>query len=408
MNPMQTKIARLIQSSEQLAFDSSNTIKGTFVVENSDEFDFIKRFRGGDYTKFATFVDNEPTLNVGDTINYILTIRKVDRQFSSYQSYIESCLLGTDLGSNDVLIYESLCITPSNENLLNTINLIVNFIHTLKSIYYSNGSQIVIFGKTHCEISIKPRESERYLNLAQNYDVNKKKSLEKLCSWLTSKVDTTNDDLKNKLLIHETQRHAILATEIIDNLGLESKGDRIFNILNNIDSIYQSSMSKYSLYLDDFKFSKFNDKIAEYAEKLLEKANDIITSLQTQVLAIPLAVALISISKATTKFNAFSIGSFLIYALMVLYATFQQGYNLYNLNRKINEFVQENKIPSSLQPKWEKEIKPVKFKMKLHIFYLIFLVSILLLIILNCISYFHTWSECFLFNILNMALAHTT
>ena len=406
MNPMQTKIASLIQNSEQLVFDSSNTIKGAFVVEDSDDFEFIKKFRDGDYTKLTTFSDNEPTLNVGDIINYTLTIKRVDKQFSSYQNYIESYLLDINNESSDLLIYESLCTTTPNESLLNTINLIVRFIHTLKSIYYSNNSQIVVFGKTHSEILIKPRESKRYLSIASNYD-EKKDSLIKLHTWLTSNVDIANEDIKNKLLLHEAEKHTILATEIIDSLSLTPKNDKIFMMLDNIDVIYQSVISKYSLYLDDFKFSKFNDKIAEYAEKFLEKTDAIITSLQAQILAIPLAIALISISKVSANINGFLIGSFLVYSIIVIYATGQQAYNLYNLRRRIAEFVEENKIPETLKSKWKKEIFPVKVKIVFHALYLLITLVLLGLIIANCISYFYYWSNWFPVSMLNTALAHT-
>ncbi len=403
---MQTKIASLIQSSEQIVFDSSNTIKGVFVVVNSDDFEFIKKFRGGDYTKFATFVDDEPTLDIGKTINYTLTIKRVNKQFSSYQNYIESYLLDINDGSSDVLVYESLCTTNPNESLINTINLIIGFIHTLKSIYYSNNSQIVVFGKTHSEIPIKPRESKRYLDIAANY-VENKDSLIKLHTWLTSNVDIANEDVKNKLLLHEAEKHTILATEIIDNLRLTSKNNKIFTLLDNIDEIYQSVISKYSLYLDDFKFSKFNDKIAEYAEKFLEKTDTIITSLQTQILAIPLAIALISVSKVSANINGFLIGSFLVYSIIVLYATSQQAYNLYNLHHRIDKFVEENKIPENLKSKWEQEISPVKVKIFFHALYLLITLVLLCLIVANCISYFYSWSNWSLVNMLNIALAHT-
>lgn len=406
MNPMQTKIASLIQNSKQLVFDSSNTIKGTFVVENSDDFEFIEKFRGGDYTKIATFVDHEPTLNIGDTINYTLNIKKIDKQFSSYQNYIESYLLDINDENNDVIIYESLNITIPNENLINTINLILKFIHTLKSIYYSNNSQVVVFGKTHSEIPIKPRESKRYLSIASNYD-DKKDSLIKLHTWLTSNVDIANEDIKNKLLLHEAEKHTILATEIIDNLSLTPNNDKIFVMLDNIDVIYQSAISKYSLYLDDFKFSKFNDKIAEYAEKFLEKTDAIITSLQAQILAIPLAIALISVSKVSENINGFLISSFLVYSIIVIYATSQQAYNLYNLHCRIAEFIEENKIPENLKRKWKKEIFPVKVKISFHALYLLIVLVLLGLIVANCISYFYYWSGWFPINMLNTALAHT-
>ena len=210
--------------------------------------------------------------------------------------------------------------------------------------------------------------------------------------WLNADISNTDDEIKKSLLVHETERNTIVASVLLDNLVSQAKEDRIFSLLKNIESTYQLILSKYSLYLDDFKFSKFNDKIVEHAEKFLEKANDIITSLQTQILAIPVAIAIISVSKSSVEFNGLLVGSFLIYSLMVLYSSLQQCHNLWHLHSQIKDFGISNKMPETLLDKWNENIKPIKRKIIAHSIYLILVILFIVFIALNCLDYLFNWS----------------
>ncbi|MDV4339042.1 hypothetical protein MSG81_03110 [Acinetobacter baumannii] len=123
--------------------------------------------------------------------------------------------------------------------------------------------------------------------------------------------------------------------------------------------------------MDDFKYSKFIEKINKYADEFLVKVNKVITDLQTQVLAIPLAVAAITAFKETDKINDFIYAGFLIYLAMVFYASCQQAYNLKHIEIQIKQFDSIAKLPKDLSFKWEEEILPVNKKILWHKAYLV-------------------------------------
>lgn len=394
---IETKILTLIEQGTDIVFKQNN-IKGNLVLQNAEQVAMIKLFESGDLTKYVLFETSALSYKVGSNIDFTLTINNSSGHYASYQSYIEHTLNSNDI-ERDSVVYED---KVGAESLITSLEVIHNFIYCLKKHYYYQNNQVVIFAQTHCEIPIQIRATEKYLQIAKSYQQSEElfNTVKKLTDWLNADISDNNDEVKKSLLVHETERNTIVAVELLDKLSNQDADKRIFFLLENILSIYQSILSRYSLYLDDFKFSKFNDKIAEHVEKFLEKANDIITGLQNQILAIPVAVALISITKTNSSINGFLVSSFMIYCSMVLYATLQQVYNLWHLRCQTKNFVTENDIPKELKDKWDREIAPVKIKIVFHAIYLFIVALLLILIILNCFSYFYTWSSCYLVNLL--------
>ena len=394
---IETKILALIEQGTDIVFKQNN-IKGNLVLQNSEQVAMIKLFESGNLTEYVLFKTSALSYNVGSDIDFTLTLNNSSGHYASYQSYIEHTLNSNDI-ERDSVVYED---KVEAESLINSLEVIHNFIYCLKKHYYYQNNQIVIFAQTHCEIPIQIRATEKYLQIAKSYQQSEDllNTVKKLTDWLNADISDNNDEVKKSLLVHETERNTIVSVELLEKLSNQDANKRIFFLLENILSIYQSILSRYSLYLDDFKFSKFNDKIAEHVENFLEKVNDIITGLQNQILAIPVAVALISITKTNSSIDGFLVGSFMIYCFMVLYATLQQVYNLWHLRCQTKNFVIDNDIPKELKDKWDREIAPVKIKIIFHAIYLFIVALLLTLVITNCFSYFYTWSSCYLVNFL--------
>ena len=261
-----------------------------------------------------------------------------------------------------------------------------NFIKILSEKFFYRDNQIILFSKTHCEINIQPRNSEKYINLAKIYkDLKLDESLKKFIDWLLADNSSNDEGLNKAIGVHQSERYSIAASEFVDHLITVDKNERIFNLLNNVDNIYQSTLSKYSLYLEDFKYSKFTDKITKYSEEFLNKVNKVISDLQAQVLAIPLAVSVITVFKETEKINVYVYIAFLVYLLMVFYSGCQQAYNLRHIEFQINQFNKIAKLPKELAPEWEKEIAPVNNKIIWHKVFLSFVALFIGILIGVCI-----------------------
>tara|TARA_R110002020_G_scaffold116262_2_gene266557 strand:- start:270 stop:1475 length:1206 start_codon:yes stop_codon:yes gene_type:complete len=399
---IETKILTLIEQGTDIVFKQNN-ITGNFVLQNAEQVAMIKLFESGELAELVIFRTTAITFKVGSNIDFSLTINNWVGHYASYQSYIEHALNSNDTDHTPIVYEDKIGVN----SLLPSLKLIYNFIYCLKKHYYYQNNQIVIFAQTHCEITIQVRATEKYLQIAKSYQESEQlfNTVKNLTDWLNADISDDNDEVKKSLQVHETERNTIVAVELLEKLSNQEKDKRIFFLLENVLSIYQSILSRYSLYLEDFKFSKFNDKVAEHAEKFLEKTNDIIIGLQNQILAIPVAVALISITKADSSINGFLVASFMIYCWMVLYATSQQIYNLWHLRCQTKNFAINNEIPREIKDKWDKEIMPVNNKIIFHAIYLFIVALLLILIILNCFSYFHTWNSWYIFNLLPTALS---
>ncbi len=407
MNQLRETVLTLMKRSQNVKF-SGKRITGSFTFEKQEDITLIQKFEAGHFVSIAKFTTDDDCYELDQNISYILTIINTGDQYASYESYIEHALEDEshDASPDEIIVYEDKYDfkDKNGDTLLPTLELIFDFIKCLKKHYYYKDERIVIFAQTHSEIPTRPRDANRYLETSKLYLASSIKSKSKklesgnlittaknFTSWLNADINNDNDEVKQSLLVHETERNTIVASVIIDSLVGVIKEDRVFSLLQDIESIYQSVLSKYALYLDDFKFSKFNDKITEHSEKFLDKANEIITSLQTQILAIPIAIALISMAKFSAKINSLVIGSVFVYTIMVLYATFQQGYNLWHLRCQIKGFVAENKIPDALNEKWESEIQPIKNKIIAHTGYLVLVLALIIFVAVNCLDYFYNW-----------------
>jgi hypothetical protein len=79
-------------------------------------------------------------------------------------------------------------------------------------------------------------------------------------------------------------------------------------------------------------------------------------------LAIPLAVSVITVFRTTSSVNEYIYIGFMVYLFMVLYASFQQAYNLKHIEIQIKQFNVISKLPRELAFQWTNEIEPVNNK----------------------------------------------
>lgn len=383
----------LLKKSNRVSF-SAERIKGFFRLQESSDVLLIKRLENGEVPHIS-FQTDALKYKVGGEISYNISLLHTGYQYASYQNYIQHSLNTTTIppvSNGSFLIYEDFYnqqINTDFKSLIIPLNSIIFFIRCLASKYYYRDNQIIIFARTHCEIPIQPNNFNRYIELAKDYLKSEPllESIQKFTDWLVATSEVQDESLAKSLAVHENERYAIAASEFVDSLSSSDKNERIFSLLGNIDNIYQSTLSKYSLYLDDFKYSKFNDKIAKYADDFLVKVNKVISDLQTQILAIPLAVAALATFKPNTQLNQFIFFAFFLYSIMVFYATAQQAYNLQHIESQIKNFINDNKLPSTLDAKWFSEIRPVNKKIFWHKIYLIFVFLFISIVMWICTFY---------------------
>ena len=367
MNQIATKIEALLQISSTINF-TNNSISGTVIPVAEGDIELINLFNE---QTLGDFTYNNVTPKINQSSQFSLNLNYDGNNYASYQSYIEKKfdISKSDFVKSHDVIYEDLYLSKNNEESYgDELISFVKFIRVLSENNFHKDNTIVFFSQKYCEVNIQYRNFNEYILLAKNYrqDENKRKALKELTGWLSEQKEQGLDNLS----IHKSELFAIVSTEIIDSLYAVDIKDRIFYLLKNIDNILQDIKSKYSLYLEDFKYSKFIEKINKHVDEFLVKINKVIADLQTQVLAIPLAISVITVFKNEKSVNVYIYLAFLVYLFMVLYSTFQQAYNLLQIKDQLENFAGKTKLPSDLAETWDNEIKPVNNKIKWHSIYL--------------------------------------
>lgn len=371
---MKAKIEQLLNLSHDVTFDEQN-INGFVHLKKDADITLINEFNDTSFDDLS-FISGSYRFNIGDIIDYKIALYYTGEQFASYENFI---IHRFDLTRNEdinkpFIIYEEVYLTKQGKmGISHNLNLFSKFIKCLSEKYYHRDNQIIFFSKTHCEIFIQPRNHARYIELAKLYDeLNLSEILKNFISWLSIESSEVDSGITTTLTTHQSERYAIAASEFVDHLITFDKNEKIFMLIKNIDDIYKSIISKYHLYLEDFKYSKFTEKITKHSDEFLIKINKIISDLQTQILAVPLAISFITVFKKTDEVNQFVYSGFLIYLLIVFYSCIQQAYNLKHIEMQIEQFNEITKLPTELLSQWEDEIKPLKRKLLLHkIFFLL-------------------------------------
>lgn len=387
MNQTQIKLEQLLKISHKVDFNAQY-IEGVVCLKEQCDCDLLQEFDDGRIAYLSFSTEAYSDFDIGDTIEYRIALLHTGHQFASYENFIFHQLDFTQNGvlSSEYLIYEEKYkVSKGEEPISSVLKLFADFIKTLSEKFFYRDNQIILFSKTHCEININPRNYEKYLDLARVYkDLKLDESLKKFLDWLLIDNSSNDEGLNQALGVHQSERYSIAASEFVDHLITVDKNERIFNLLKNIDTIYQSALSKYFLYLEDFKYSKFTDKIIKHSEDFLNRVNKVISDLQSQILAIPLAISAITFFK--DKVNIYVVSGFLIYLLMVFYSCCQQAYNLIHIKNQINQFDEFAKLPKDLSSEWKGEIRPIKKKILCHEIFLVFVSLFLGVLIGICIK----------------------
>ncbi|NNG82825.1 hypothetical protein [Acinetobacter sp. ANC 5378] len=386
MNQKREKIELLLALSSDLKFEN-NSISGTVSPVTEADVALISVFIERTFADDFTYHNIIPRQN--EASSFRLNLLQDSKNYASYQSYIEhkfDVSKKVNLDDTDI-IYENLERVKNGErDYIPELTLFAQFIRCLSDNYYQKNNVLIFFSKNYCEVPIQPRAAERYIELVKLYQTNDilQKSLKIFLDWIMEQK-VQSEEGTEVLSAHKNELYVIIATEIIENLASIDKSERVFHLIKNVENIINDTRSKYSLYLDDFKYSKFIEKINKYADEFLVKVNKIISDLQTQVLAIPLAVSVITVFRAESTVNEYIYTGFLIYLFMVLYASFQQAYNLKHIEIQIKQFNVISKLPKELAFQWTSEIEPVNKKIFWHKLYLVVVSSFIGVLIGICI-----------------------
>lgn len=225
----------------------------------------------------------------------------------------------------------------------------------------------------HYNIQRSSIEFKKLLNDLTNQQII---TIKQLCNWLS-------DDKTSK---HIDEKKSILAF-VLASIQQPDTALNIIDVLKRIQEINQAIRAQYDLYLEDFKYENFVKKLEENSEKFINRVNDSISKVLSQVLALPIAAAIPALLRGN-QIQIDNIGQIVIALALIAYATIcyfaltVQSEILKNIKNQVEQFEENGKIPSSLKEQWLKDKEQIDslIKKQGHLYYVMITVVFLVII----------------------------
>ncbi|WP_131669808.1 hypothetical protein [Psychrobacter pygoscelis] len=243
------------------------------------------------------------------------------------------------------------CSQDSTEpKLILSYNVIKKLLISLERIsaYLDRTNKKLIFvGKQTVEMSYDVGDSSirfettlrEYANVNQNNIV----LINKLCEWMEDESTSRHID----------QKRSILTTVLSD---IFPSNVDFLEFLSNIEFIDKSVRGQYGIYLENFKYEKFVKKLEDNSEKFVNRVNDSISKVLSQVLALPIAAAVPVILKGELATNQWVVyTSLLAYSIICYFALDSQKTVLEHIKNEVKNFDKADKLPTSMLDQWNSE-----------------------------------------------------
>lgn len=296
-------------------------------------------------------------LQVGETVKLEITQPKtsIGWLYDSIDDFVKGDFLRTlPHGNNSkkpyyiksIDYYSEDNVIPDIINAYGSIQRLLLRLESMAAYLDSLNRKIIFVGKQtfelHYDISKNIDSFELLLeNCAKDLD-GRVKVINDFCVWLDNGDNSKHVDVKKSIL-------AVLLSDI----QIPLKTLDIIDIIENIEFLYTSARGQLSIYLEDFKYEKFVQKLEDNSEKFISRVNDSISKVLSQILALPIAAAAPVILKGSNSNSQVIIYiALLVYAIICNFALSTQKAVLDNLTSEVESFESQGKLPQSLKDRW--------------------------------------------------------
>lgn len=340
--------------------DFQGSAEAEYCIENNAMLSLIENLTSSDnyiLTRISLLGGN---LQIGETVKLEITQPKVSIGwlYNSIDDFVEGDFLRT-LPHNEsskkpyyIKSIDYYSEDDNNPNLITAYKAIQKLLCRLESMsaYLDRNKFRIIFVakqtfELHYDISKDLASFELLLEKCSKDLDGKVKIINDFCGWLDDGDTGKHLDVKKSIL-------AVLLSDIQTPL----KTFDIMDVVENIEFLYTSARGQLSIYLEDFKYEKFVQKLEENSEKFISRINDSVSKVLSQILALPIAAAAPVILKGRDSSSEVIIYiALLVYAVICYFALSTQKSVLNNLRDEVSDFDKQGKLPESLKERWDKE-----------------------------------------------------
>lgn len=278
--------------------------------------------------------------------------------YNSFEEFIKGDFLRTLPHSNNskkpyyiksINYYSEEDSSPEIIVAYDSIKMLLLRLESMSAYLDSSSRKIIFVGKQTFELDYDVSKNlvdfETLIKECAKDLQGKIKVVDAFCVWL-------DDDEISK---HSDEKRSILAA-VLSDIQIVTKPLSMCEIVENIEFLNISARGQFSIYLENFKYEKFVQKLEENSEKFISRVNESISKVLSQILALPIAAAAPVILKGRGGSGEVVIyTALLVYAIICYFALSTQKAILNHLKDEMADFDTQGKLPESLRERWGKE-----------------------------------------------------
>lgn len=262
---------------------TSYGFKGLFIVSDKEDLLLISQFEDSQireiYYKKNNNTANQKDLEIGDEIVILIDLSKFPSYYEKFEDFTFSNRYKLNLKEyyiQELNFYYHYQKNEQNKTVNNYINLLelITFLKELSTYEKTTKGVLELYFQ-------KP---DRICSIVLDYN---REIIENL------KINTSIKELSQHVFEKSDQetRKKLFANEMINFLS--GGGFTFSNVVNSWDSICNSYMNSFQIYLSEFSFEKIKTSSQEYFHELTDRIYSTIHKFSAFILAIPVAYILI-------------------------------------------------------------------------------------------------------------------
>lgn len=185
-------------------------------------------------------------------------------------------------------------------------------------------------------------------NSIKSLTLESRSLIDDFCSWFSDENSKTHIDEKKTIL-----------SQVLQNL-IEKKSEiTLVDVINNLELIFKGVKGQFALYIENFKYDKYVEKLEEQSEKFIDHINNSISKIVNQVLGLPIAIAVSAVIRGSQNDGFWIIYTVVIaYSIICFLALIAQKFSLNYISSSVDNY--DKKLPQYFNERWEDEKKHIK------------------------------------------------
>lgn len=349
-----------------------NSENRVYCLETEEELLLLEKL-SSDENYVETGLEVFTELKIGENIEVKFGTPRISfgRFYETFEDFVRADMIQRELLKESPYYIISEDVSSFDEGNIDKLlnyNIVKNLLEQLVIMdsYTDNvNKKLIFFSKKTFELSIDINNFvDDFVKVLFGIDTNTRNFINDFKEWLNDE-ETSN---------HIDEKKSILAFVLSDNL---KENATILDVVLQIEQISESVQAQYSLYLENFSYKKFVQKLEENTEKFVSKINDTISKILPQFLGLPFLTAIPTALKSGDNWLVYL--ALIIYSIICIYALTYQKLMLDHIDKAIKGYEEKGKIPEKLREQWKEDrIQIEELSKKQKKLYYILLISAIL------------------------------